>query len=150
CGCRPISGRATRFAFALRTGSSRVGPEWRMEAVMNRVRSLPLRFLFLAMLAAGCGQSQQTKVPYTLARKSGNPVISMGKLSILFEGIPMEGNDATLSSGFFYVPHPGSSVTPGEGAVVNELKIKEVPGNDDNTVMLNNTYSFKIIDKGAK
>jgi hypothetical protein len=118
---------------------------------MKRFTRFALLLPFAVILAVGCGGQAKTKVPYTLARKSGTPALTMGKVTIVFEGLPMEGNDATLSSSYFYVPHPGSPVTPGEGAsVVNELKIREVPSNDDNTVMLNNTYSFKIIDKGRR
>src|ERR1044071_2440554 len=83
---------------------------------------------------AGCGgQVQKTKVNYTLARKAGNPVLSVGKLTIVFDGIQMKGEDASLQSGFFYVPHPGSKATGGT-ATVNELKIKEDIGADSNKV----------------
>jgi hypothetical protein len=101
-----------------------------------------------AVLASGCGQAEKKKVPYALARKSGNPVVTMGKLTIAFEGIQMKGEDAELSSGFFFVPHSGATVEGGTSSV-NELTIKEVPSKEENTVVFNN-YSFKLIDKGTR
>lgn len=104
--------------------------------------------VLLACLIGGCGRAAKTKVDYNLALKSGNPVMTVGKLTVMFEGIQMKGEDAELSKGFFFVPHPGTTATGGT-STVNELKIKEDPGKDDNTISLDG-YSFKLIEKGTK
>jgi hypothetical protein len=118
---------------------------WR--AVMRPLYFSPA--IFFVILSTGCGgQAEKTKVPYTLARQNGNPVLTMGKLTVIFEGIPMKGADASLSEGFFFVPHAGTKAEGGTSEV-NELKIKENIESDNNNVIFNN-YSFRIIEKGAK
>lgn len=109
---------------------------------------LVLAAILPAWVASGCGGGSKSAVPYTVGRKGGNAVLSLGKLTLVFEGIAMEGkDDPTLSTGAFRFP--GAGEKSGGTVTVNEVKITESRAPGVVTVVVNN-YAFKLLENDRK
>ena len=116
-------------------------------------RQLPafVLLLFVSVLLLGCGSSESgSKRDWTLERQDGKAVLSIGKLTVVFENIPMKGGDQILAKGFFKIPAPVESREPlSGGRSYNELTIKESWKDSVNTILFND-YSFQLIEDGTK
>ena len=65
--------------------------------------------LLIIVMFSGCGPSNNT-MTYEIGRKDEHATLSLGGSTIIFEGIPFKGADATnLATGFFTVRGTGTS-----------------------------------------
>jgi hypothetical protein len=106
-----------------------------------------LTAMLLAIVCAspiGCGRGGTT-MSYTLGRKNDLAVLTVGKLTVIFEGVPFKGPDAAeLASGFVQVS--GSGKASGQSGV-NEVKVAFNYANGVQRMSVG-AYQFDILNNG--
>ena len=104
-----------------------------------------MAILISALCAVPLGCNRRSTLTYNLGRKNGVAVLTIDKLTVVFEGAPFKGPDAeSVSSGFVQVSGGGSA---SGGSSVNEVKLTQSYRDGIQRMSLNG-YTFEIIDGG--
>ena len=109
---------------------------------MRYATGILLALTLVLGMATGC-QPHTKSLPYNLQKKAGIVTMTVGDVTIVFEGLEDDSPGETQNGGTFFVAGPGSGT--GKSRM---LEYTEGDGVVDFIVAGN--YSFKIIDEGTK
>lgn len=122
----------------------------RSSKIPSAVISLALAILLCCELSRCANSRNNSTIDWTLERQGGRAVLLIGRLTVVFENVPMKGGDQQLATGFFNVPAPGETREPlSGGRSVNELTIRESWQDGVNTIQFND-YSFQLVENGTR
>jgi hypothetical protein len=117
---------------------------------MAHAETLPRRLallLCLLLALAGCrGASGGGSMAYSLGRRGGLATLTLGRSTILFEGVPFPGPDGEVMEGFFLVRGPGS--TRGKSSA-NGITI-EYSYSSGTTAVSVGSQRFETIEGGSR